>query len=146
LSGKRQRKLWPWVIIGASTLVVLLFLGSFIWRMLHPPILPYVESEGTERVIQLDVVNASGINGAGRRALEFFRERGFDVVEISTSSNEIDSSYVVDRVGDRASALKVARVFGIADSLVRTEIDSMLFVHASVVLGKNVPSLQPTTE
>ena len=143
MSARRPRKVWPWIAIGVATLVVLILLGSFIWRMLNPPILPYVESNGTQQVIQINIVNASSVNGAGRQTLRFFRERGFDVVELSTDPNSVDTSYVIDRMGDRTSALKVAHVIGIADSLVQTDIDSMLFVRATVVIGKDLRQLQP---
>ena len=143
MSAERRRPIWPWIALGAAGLVVLVFLGSFVWRMLNPPILPYVESEGPMAVIQVDVRNASGKNRAGRSAMAFLRERGFDVVEISTSPEQVDSSMVIDRVGDRTSALKVARSLGIADTLVVSEIDSMLFVRASVILGNDLQKLTP---
>jgi len=143
VSDKRPRKVWPWVAIGAAAIVVLSLLGSLIWRLLNPPVVPYVETNGSTEVIQINVVNAANMDGAGRRTLEYLRERGFDVVELSTAPNDADTSIVIDRMGDRASALKVARVLGIADSLVVTDIDSMLFVRASVVLGKDLHALQP---
>jgi hypothetical protein len=42
--------------------------------------------------------------------------------------------------------VKLARVLGIADSLVEPRIDSMLFVRASVVIGKDVSLLAPFRE
>jgi hypothetical protein len=44
-------------------------------------------------------------------------------------------------MGDFASAKKVAKVFGIADSLIVTEIDSSLFVRTSIVIGQDYPKL-----
>jgi hypothetical protein len=46
-------------------------------------------------------------------------------------------------VGDRQSALKIAHILGIPDSLVVSQIDSMLFVRASVILGNDLTNLQP---
>ena len=143
MSGDRQRKVWPWVALGVATVVVLIFLGLLIWRMLNPPIVPYVETETNNEVIQINVVNAARRDGAGRHTMEYFRKRGFDVVELSNAPYEADTSYVIDRVGDRTSALKVARVIGIADSVVISDIDSMLFVRATVVLGKDLDKLKP---
>lgn len=111
--------------------------------MLNPPITPFVESAASETVIQLDVVNASGRNGAGRETMMYLRERGFDVVEMSTAAALQKKTIVIDRMGDRQSALKVARVLGVSDSLVISQIDSMLFVRASIVLGKDLETLQP---
>lgn len=138
----RDRKVWPLLALGAAGVVVLLFLVSFVWRMLNPPVTPFVESDAGEHVIQLDVVNASGISGAGRSTMMYLRDRGFDVVELATTTPQ-SRSQVIDRLGDRQSALKLAHVLGISDSMVVSKIDSMLFVRASVVLGKDVQTLAP---
>lgn len=135
-----------WSAVGIGACVVLALLGSLLWRLLHPPISPLTDDDDPRSAIQLEVVNSSGRQGAGKTALEFFRKRGFDVVEISTSSDRPRRSVVVDRVGDRQSALKVARVLGIADTLVSSEIDSMRFLKASVILGSDLDKLEPFRE
>ncbi|RPI67440.1 MAG: LytR family transcriptional regulator [Ignavibacteriae bacterium] len=146
MSLPKRRAVWPWVAIGLASVVVLTLLGFFIWRMIHPPVEPYVESDGPRTVIQLEVVNASGVNGAGRTAMNYLRERGFDVVELSTETEKRQRSMVVDRLGDRISALKVASVVGIADTMVVSEIDSMRFVRASLVIGADLMGLEPFQE
>lgn len=145
---KRKQRLsskawWAWGGLSVATVIVLGGAGVFVWRLLHPPVVPYVETEGPRMVIQVNIVNASSVKGAGRTVLEFLRERGFDVVELSTSPNVVDTSVVVDRLGDRTSALKVASVLGIADSMVVSNLDSMMFVRASVILGKDLRTLEP---
>lgn len=78
--------------------------------------------------------------------MTYLRERGFDVVELSTSSPVQKTSSILDRVGDRPSALRLAGAVGVADSLVVPMIDSMLFVRASVILGADasaLPALAP---
>lgn len=137
---------WAWLALAGAGVVVLAGAAIFVWRMLNPPVIPYVETEGPRMVIQVDVVNASNVRGAGRKTLEYLRERGFDVVELSTAPQAVDSSMVIDRLGDRTSALKVASVLGIADSMVISDLDSMLFVRASVVLGKDLRTLEPFIE
>ena len=132
-----------WIVIGAAALATVILLGSFIWRMLHPPVSPLANEDDPRSAIQLEVVNASGRKGAGKVVLDFFRQRGFDVVEITTSLDRPKRSTVVDRVGDRQSALKVASVVGIADTLVVAEIDSMRFLKASIILGADIDKLEP---
>ena len=146
MSLPKRRAIWPWVAIGLASVAVLTLLGFFVWRMIHPPIEPYVESDGPRTVIQIEVVNASGVNGAGRRAMNYLRERGFDVVELSTESSNRPRSMIIDRLGDRISALKVAKVVGIADTMVVSEIDSMRFVRASLLIGADLLSLEPFQE
>ncbi|MBN9399191.1 MAG: LytR C-terminal domain-containing protein ['Candidatus Kapabacteria' thiocyanatum] len=145
MTAKRRRPLWPWVLIGLLGLVVIVLLGSFVWRLFNPPVTPFVEGDGNgagqRQVIQVNIVNASRVDGAAQRAMAFLRERGFDVVEISSDPATAQRSHVIDRLGDRLSAEKVASVLGIADTLVVSDIDSMMFVRASVVLGTDLESL-----
>ncbi|MCU0330358.1 MAG: LytR C-terminal domain-containing protein [Candidatus Kapabacteria bacterium] len=148
MTALRRSVLGPWLAIGLLAAVVLVLLSALVWRVLNPPLLPYVV--GTEDtgpvVIQCDIVNASGITGAGRAMMTYLRERGFDVVELSTSSPVQKTSSILDRVGDRPSALRLAGAVGVADSLVVPMIDSMLFVRASVILGADasaLPALAP---
>ncbi|GMV52400.1 MAG: hypothetical protein AMXMBFR68_01920 [Ignavibacteria bacterium] len=129
--------------LGVFGLVVLIFLFAFVWRLLNPPVSPYVESGEQHSVIQMDIVNASNVNGGARTTMRFLRDRGFDVVDLSTQTPPVVSSMIIDRLGDRQSALKVAHVLGIADSLVVSSIDTMLFVNVTVLLGKDLYNLTP---
>jgi len=133
------------MLIGILGIAVAILLGSFLSRMFNPPISALVEQEGPPTVIQVDVVNAAGMPSAGRQTMTFLRERGFDVVDISSAATPRTHSTVIDRLGDRTSALAVARVLGISDTLVISDIDSMLFVRASVILGKDCGKLNPFT-
>lgn len=142
----RRRSVWPWVVIAVLGSGVVVLLGSFVWRLFNPPVTPFVEQDGPLVVIQVDIVNASNIPGAGRRTMMFLRDRGFDVVEISTADTVVSQSHIFDRLGDRVSAMKIAHVLGLADSLIVPEIDSMLFVRASVVLGTDCRALTPFSQ
>jgi hypothetical protein len=146
MSESKDRKMWPWVLIGILGVVVVVFLGSLVWRMLNPPVNPYVEQEGPRSVIQVTIANHSGMPGVARKTLDYLRGRGFDVVELSTGNDTLKQSVVIDRLGDRISALKVAKVLGISDTLVISDIDSMLFVRASVLLGSDVRTLSPFSD
>jgi len=139
----RRRPIWPWILIGILGTVVLVFLGSLVWRLVNPPVVPLVNEEDPRSVIQVDVVNASGRNGAGRTVLRYLRSRGFDVVEISSTADRPKRSSILDRMGDKVSAHKIAVAMGIPDSCITTEIDSMLFVRATVVLGSDIDALEP---
>ncbi len=136
-------RLVGWTFVGVGACAVLVLVGSLVWRLFHPPISPLTDENDPRSAIQLEVVNASGRKGAGKATLDFFRKRGFDVVEITTSDERPQRSSVIDRVGDRQSALKVSKVLGVADSMVVAEIDSMRFLKASVVLGSDIDKLEP---
>ncbi|MBK7185970.1 MAG: LytR C-terminal domain-containing protein [Ignavibacteria bacterium] len=103
MTAERRRPIWPWVLIAALGVVVVAFLGSLVWRLINPPVSPLVNEDDPRSTIQVDVVNASGRQGAGRHTLEFLRERGFDVVEISSTGDRPKRSLVIDRMGDKVS-------------------------------------------
>jgi len=145
MTAMRRRVIWPWMLIGVLGLAVAVLLVSFISRMLNPPVSALVQQDGPPTVIQVEIVNAAGRPGAGRYTMTFLRERGFDVVDVSSSDTAAAKSSVIDRLGDRTSALAVARVLGIADTLVFSDVDSMLFIRASVILGKDCAQLTPFT-
>ena len=138
-----RKPLWPWVVMIALAVVVLVAVASLVWRFVHPPVSPLTNEEDPRSVIQVEVVNASGRPGAGRKVMEFLRLRGFDVVEIGNDTARPRRSVVIDRVGDRTSARKVAQSLGIADSLITTDLDSMRFLQSSIIIGSDLDNLEP---
>ncbi len=138
-----RKPLWPWVVMIALAVVVLVAVASLVWRFVNPPVSPLTNEEDPRSVIQVEVVNASGRPGAGRKVMEFLRLRGFDVVEIGNDTVRPRRSVVIDRVGDRTSARKVAQSLGIADSLITTDLDSMRFLQSSIIIGSDLDNLEP---
>jgi hypothetical protein len=91
-----------------------------------------VRAEGRVRV---EVLNAAGSAGLARLATHTLRSAGFDVVYFGNAAGErADSSVVIDRVGDVASARSVAAALGI--ERVVSQPDSTLYLDVSVVLGR----------
>lgn len=138
-----RKPLWPWVVMIALAVVVIVAVASLVWRFVNPPVSPLTNEEDPRSVIQVEVVNASGRPGAGRKVMEFLRLRGFDVVEIGNDTARPRRSVVIDRVGDRTSARKVAQSLGIADSLITTDLDSMRFLQSSIIIGSDLDNLEP---
>ena len=93
--------------------------------------------------IQVNVVNACGATGMALKFTEFLRARKFDVPEYSTAKTKEPYSKVIDRVGDPLSARKVAYALGIASERIDTEIDSSLYLRATVVIGEDYKALRP---
>ncbi|HUF11486.1 MAG TPA: LytR C-terminal domain-containing protein [Longimicrobiales bacterium] len=88
--------------------------------------------------IRVEVLNAAGVAGLARQAMQHLRERGFDVVYIGNAGSfEQDSTVVVARTADVDAARRVARALG-TDSVV-VDPDPQLYVDATVRLGRNWP-------
>ena len=142
-----MKKYITYALIGLLGLLVCGMLTSFLVRITHPPVDSSLEGSVNgitkQERIQVNVLNACGKNGLAANTKEFLRKFKFDVVEIGNYHEKENNSYVIDRLGDRESAEKVAYAMGIPDSCIVTEVDSSLFIRTSIVLGKNYAKLDP---
>lgn len=128
--------------------VVVLFLGyALVTRFVTPRVDPVREDNPAQlvgEIIQVDVRNGCGVAGVAAETTMYLRRRGFDVVEVGDyTSFEEEHSKVIDRVGDLASAKKVASALGIPESRVVQEIRREYYLDASVVIGKDYETLRP---
>lgn len=136
-----------WLLILLVIVVVLMILSGlfrFVFsRPVSAEIPPGKGRTAAERIIQINILNGAGENKIARKAMDYFRARGFDVVEVNNFSTVVEHSFIIDRVGDTTSSHEVAFAIGIADSLIVSDIDSSLYLRCSVVLGKNYRTLKP---
>ncbi|MFN2635966.1 MAG: LytR C-terminal domain-containing protein [Gemmatimonadaceae bacterium] len=82
--------------------------------------------------IKVEVLNATKTKGLARRATSFLRERGFDVVGSGTSSEQRDTTVVLDRSAHPEWAKLVGRAMKAA---VLTRPDSSRYLDVTVILG-----------
>jgi len=127
--------------------VLVLGYGLVRRHLLHPRVDATIERSDmmvqAGEKIQINVINACGADGVARRFTEYLRARRFDVAEVQTAQRPESRSAVVDHVGDTVSARKVAYALGIPQERVRTELDSTLYLRASVVIGADYQTLRP---
>jgi hypothetical protein len=135
-------------IMGIVTLYLLYILIDKVF--LHPPVTAIVPIDKRRTVsdvyIQLNVINASGQQGIAKKTMNYYRERGFDVVEISTADSLSNISYVIDHLSDTISARNVAYAIGLSDSTIKHDYDTTLYLRASVVIGTDYFKLKPFQE
>lgn len=97
---------------------------------------------GRTQVIQLDVLNGTREAKLAQRVTDYLRTQGFDVVEMGNyKSAPVETTLVLDRTGNIEAAREVARVLGVPESNVRTQIDRSLFLDVSVILGNDFAHL-----
>ncbi|MDE2805917.1 MAG: LytR C-terminal domain-containing protein [Gemmatimonadota bacterium] len=126
-------------ILGLVALGVVLLLGSSVMQWIPvetaprgPVFSPAHDAQGVR--ITVDVRNAGGVDGMARTATDYLRGAGFDVVGLGNARTfDQETSVVIDRVGNRGAAARVADVLGI-DS-VASDLDPNLFVDVTVRLG-----------
>ncbi len=136
-------------ILIVAVSVVVLFLGwSFVSNLFFEPSYEgNTENRGrtaSGEVIQLDVLNGCGSGGVAQKFTDFLRKRNFDVVQSSNYKTfDVEHSLVIDRIGDTETAKKVARVLGIDESRILQQINPDYYIHVSVVIGRDYPTLKP---
>ena len=97
--------------------------------------------------VQLDVQNGTRENGVASEITEYLRKNGIDVVEIGNyKSKDVERTLILDRAGDKNKVLKVAKILGVDSRNIIQQINSSLFLDATVVIGKDFKELKPFIE
>lgn len=137
------------IIVNISLIFSIIILGillsSFVFRVwISPPVDSELKGNTPlEKIIQVNVLNATGQQGLANKVRIYLRDRGFDVVELDNSKEIHDKSIILDRVGDKIASHKLSYALGIRDSLINTQIDSNLYLKATIIIGKDYQNLKP---
>jgi hypothetical protein len=99
------------------------------------------------KVIQLEVLNGCGTEGAADRITGHLRENKFDVVRTGNyRSFNLDYTLVIDRTGNIANAGKVAEVLGINHDQILQQTNKEYFLDVTLIIGKDFNSLKQKQE
>jgi hypothetical protein len=85
--------------------------------------------------VRVQVLNATSVRGLARRATLHLRDRGFDVLEIGTATERLDSTLVLDRSGHPEWAKRVADALG--GARIESRPDSSRYLDVTVLLGRS---------
>jgi hypothetical protein len=134
------------IVIGLLVVVVGYLTYSLLNRnVLQPPVDSGKSGVAPGEIIQIDVLNGSGLQGAANNCTSYLRARGFDVVEMRNyRTSDVDESLVIDRVGNTTNAEKVAYALGIKKKNIVQQLNHDYYVDVSVVIGKDFNSLKPS--
>ncbi len=83
--------------------------------------------------VRVQVLNGSSRPGLARMATDLLRDAGFDVVSIGNARTAAKTSIVLDRVGKREAAERVAQALDI--TRIETRLDTALYLEVTVILG-----------
>lgn len=95
-------------------------------------------------IIQVEVLNGSGVPGAAATATAYLRRRGFDVVGVGNwTSTEEPRSFALDRVGNPTAAARVLAALGLPAERAVDEPDPDSYLDVTLVLGRDLDTLPP---
>ena len=101
-------------------------------------------SQKPSEIIQVQVLNGCGVSGIGDRFTDFLRKNNFDVVNMSNYIRfDMDETIVIDRIGNKANAYKVAEALGVKKENVIQQLNNDYFLDVSIVIGRDYYNLKP---
>lgn len=133
--------------LAAVVVVAGILVYAFVTRLAAPRVDPKRDTNPADlggSVIQVEILNGSQIDDLAAKTRNYMRDHDFDVVKVGNYDRfDVDSSMVIDRVGDMQSAKKVANVLGISHERVSQDIDLDIYLDVSVIIGHDYQSLRP---
>lgn len=123
------------VVTGGLVVVVILLASALITRKVTGSVFGIgADDRAPSGVrIRVQVLNATATRGLAQRATDHLRDRGFDVVEIGTNREKLDSTLVLDRSSHPDWAKRVAAAMGGAPVLSRP--DTSRYLDVTVLIG-----------
>jgi uncharacterized membrane protein len=147
----RPRYLRPgWLVVAVLLVAAVAAAGVRVWRgrgaagaarlaeapsgVTSPPLTDTLARAPRGVRVKVQVVNATRVRGLARRATHALRDRGFDVVEVSTTAEQRDSTLVLDRSGHPDWAGRAARAMG--GARVDARPDTSRYLDLTVLVGR----------
>ena len=133
------------VIFLLSALIIYMSYSIFI-KLSEKEELEYTETqkEFPSEIIQVEVLNGCGVSGVADLYTDFLREKNVDVVNVGNYITfDVDHSLVIDRIGNKANAEKIAKILGIKKDNIITQLNDSYFLDVSIVVGKDYQNLIP---
>lgn len=121
------------------TVIIYLSYSIFIKLTKEPVVdLSAIKKETPSDIIQAEVMNGCGVNGVADRFTDYLRDHHVDIVKIGNYIQfDIDQTMVIDRIGNKANAEKVAELLGVEKGNVITQLNDDYFVDVTIVIGRD---------
>jgi hypothetical protein len=108
-----------------------------------------VSQKPTADIVQMEVLNGCGVDGVAQKFTDYLRKDNFDVVNVSNYFlnniivNDISHTLVIDRLGNKANAIKVAEALGIKKENIIEQINNNYFLDVTLIIGRDFNQLKP---
>ncbi len=129
-------------VLGVVALVTLVGTITLYWTRSRDDVQRPLPIPGEGQRIQVEVLNATSIDGLARATTRRLRRAGIDVVYYGTSTDTaLDSTLILVRRGDSSFVGRIREV--LATGRVVLEPDLKLLLDASVILGRDLVPPRP---
>lgn len=137
------------ILLNVLLVLVAIFIIYQLYVFIFPgtsesqPLVQEIKAaNGSQNIVQIDVLNGCGASGIGQKFTTFLRSKGYDVVEMGNyKSFDVKETLVIDRTGNLGVAQSLASVLGVQQKNVIQQISPDYLVTASVVVGKDFKNL-----
>ncbi len=140
---KDKKKSYQNIFLNVSIVVLSIFIvymGYSIYAKLSRKDLQAEENaknKSRSEIIQVEVLNGSGVSGLTEKGAEFLRKNKFDVVSMGNyQSFDVPETMIIDRTGNTANAEAVAKALGVKSKIIQ-QINSNYLLDVTVVIGKD---------
>lgn len=97
-----------------------------------------VVAKSLDRIPTVEILNGCGYSGIAEKFTDLLRSKNFDVVKIGNFTTfDVDTTFVIDRVGDKKYALAVAESLKIPFENVIQHFNKNYFLDVTFVIGKD---------
>lgn len=127
-----------------SLIVIYLFYSFISQQVPEPKQDPTILIDSTNQIIQIEILNGSGIKGAGAKFTNYLRKNGVDVIDVRNyKTSSLENTIIIDRIGDIKASKKIAQLIGITEKNILQQINPDYFVSITLILGKDCTQLKP---
>ncbi len=125
--------------LGITIIFFSLVLVIFLYSLFNRP--PRNPSPASPAVTRVQVLNGCGVDGLAAKVAKLLRRQGYDVVDVDNTSLLLES-LVVDRVGNRDAARKLAKILGVGEENIIQQSCDYLELDLTVILGRDYQELK----
>lgn len=145
---KSPKNFFTWIlnilIVIMSLIVIYLFYSFISQQVPEPKQDPTILIDSTNQIIQIEILNGSGIKGAGAKFTNYLRKNGVDVIDVRNyKTSSLENTIIIDRIGDIKASKKIAQLIGITEKNILQQINPDYFVSITLILGKDCTQLKP---
>lgn len=133
-------------VIGFLSILLIVLIAALFTRIIYPRIVNERSGDQSQlisSIIQIEVLNGSGVTGIASKYTGILRDNGFDVVETGNFETfDLPETIVISRSDVMENAYRVANALGISEENVIREASEDFYLDVTLVIGLDYEKLK----